>query len=92
MQKCPNCGEETISNWSKFMSGPARVIKCSNCNASVSISWYTFFCMMGIIAGVSVFRDKIDEIMYMCLFIFAMFVYTYIHYKFIPLRVRKGRE
>ena len=87
MQKCPNCGEKTIKNSSKFLSGPAIIIECSNCKSRVSISWYSLLILVPII-GLSVL-----EIPYGFLtFIAIMIVYTYILWKFIPFRVRNRKR
>lgn len=87
MQKCPNCGEKTITNLSKFMLGPGRTIECRNCKARVSISWYTMLIMLPIIV-----LNLLDIPYSFEAFIATMIVYTYIHWKFIPLRVRKSKS
>ncbi len=35
---CPNCKEPTFNAWRKQVLGPARAIKCSNCDARISVS------------------------------------------------------
>jgi len=39
--KCPNCNEPTISFWTKQFLGPARSIRCRNCEAKISVGWKT---------------------------------------------------
>lgn len=43
---CPNCDEPTISYWRKQFLGPARSIRCSSCNAKISVSWASGFLSM----------------------------------------------
>lgn len=39
MYRCPSCGAPTITFWQKQLLGPAKTIRCSNCNARISVSW-----------------------------------------------------
>lgn len=39
--KCPNCHEKTISYWKKLWMAPARATECPNCQAEISISFWT---------------------------------------------------
>lgn len=32
MDKCPHCGESTITVWHKFCAGPASPVKCRKCD------------------------------------------------------------
>jgi len=91
MQKCPNCGEETITNLSKFRLGPAGTIECNNCKASVSISWYMMLFVIGIIVVLNLISDMYGPIVGWVIFAALMLAYTYIMWKFIPLRVRKSK-
>jgi hypothetical protein len=40
---CPSCGEKTISFWQKQFTGPLKKIKCKNCDALISVSWFRSF-------------------------------------------------
>ena len=91
MQKCPKCGEETISNSDKFMLGPGRTIECSNCKARVSVSWYTMLILVGIIVVLNLISTMFDRGVGLVIFAALMIVYTYVQWKFIPLVVRKGK-
>jgi len=91
MQRCPNCEEETISNLSKFMLGPGRTIECGNCKARISVSWYTLLIVIVIIVLINQINNTYDSGESWMIFVALMIVYTYIHWKFIPLRVRKRK-
>lgn len=92
MQECPNCGEKSIKDWDKFMSGPARMIICKNCNAKVSISWITFIFVIAIFASFNLLRPYLEDVLYYVSFALLLGTYTVIAWRFIPLRFRGFKE
>lgn len=89
MQKCPNCSKYTISNWDKCMHGPARMIECSNCKASLSLSWYSMVFVFAIIAALNILSSYVVRDLYLIIFLSSLVIYAIVAYRFIPLRIRK---
>lgn len=89
MHKCPNCGEETISNLSKLMLGPGRTIQCKSCNSRVSVSWWSSVIFIIFLIGIYSMKSILDIQLTMVLGTLLMVLYLLIHLFFIPLEVRK---
>ncbi len=89
MNKCPNCGELTISNYKKFMLGPGRTIECPSCKARISVSWWTMALLLGMLMIMFTIDDLLSSGVYTIVALGVMGVYLFIHKHFIPLEVRK---
>jgi len=89
MNKCPNCGEATISNYKKFMLGPGRTIECPGCKARISVSWWTMALLLGMLMIMFTIDDMLSSGVYTIVALGLMGVYMFIHKNFIPLEVRK---
>ena len=89
MNKCPSCGEETISDFSKFMLGPGRSIDCPNCHARISISWWTMVLLLVVLAVIFTLDNLVSMGIYLTVSISTIGLYLVIHKFFVPLVVRK---
>ncbi len=89
MNKCPNCGEETISNFSKFMLGPGRTIECKNCHEEISVSWWTMVLLLVVLMVMFSIDDRISMASYTVISLGLIVAYLLIHKYFIKLVVKK---
>jgi len=92
MQDCPFCGEKTISNFSKFMLGPARSIICSNCKSKISISWWSMVLVLMYIVLMRTIMSLNDSGLSLFLLILSLIPYGIAHFHLVPLVVRESRE
>lgn len=84
MKKCPNCGNDTISNLSKFFLGPATEIKCKECGARITVPMkslllflpYLIVCWIGFMLG---------DIVRIPMIIGISVLFVWIYYKYVPL-------
>jgi len=93
MFKCPNCYQYTINKSSKFWIGPIRSIKCSNCNAKVSVPFMSLF-LTTIYILMMYFIPRLDlKLVYIISILTVTCIsYIYLFYKFVPLEVKLKKE
>lgn len=89
MNKCPNCGEETISDYKKFMLGPGRTIDCPNCNAKISVSWWTMVMLLVVLIVIFTLDDLVSMGVYAAVSMATIGLYLVVHKLFVPLVVKK---
>lgn len=92
MYKCPKCGEETISKFNKFMLGPGRTIRCSNCNSRVSVSWWTLVIFISVYIGIWIVKEFINPRITIIPAMVLMGCCLFVHMYFIPLELRKEKN
>ena len=92
MNECPNCRQKTIRNFDKLMLGPGSSIKCKNCGAEISISWWSAAIFMFVLIVLWFSKDKVERSIFIPSMLAAWCVYFYIHMKHIPLIVKKRDE
>lgn len=92
MQKCPKCGEDTISKFDKLMLGPGRTILCNKCKSKISVSWWTWVFFVLILLSTRIINQYMDPQITFVLTLILMGGYLYIHYRFVPLELRRNED
>lgn len=88
MLECPNCKKKTIRNFEKLMLGPSGTIRCKNCDAKISISWWSFVVFGFVLVSLWFTKDKLERAVFIPSMLVAWCIYFYIHMKYIPLVIR----
>lgn len=88
MQKCPICGENTISDMSKLSLGPARSITCSKCGSKISISWWALVAMLIFMIPLLNYMNSNESTISLIIFLVSIIAYLFVHLKLVPLVVR----
>ncbi len=88
MAKCPNCSKNTFSFWTKFGMTIFSRNKCSNCGAVITMSKldaFVYFIIITIIYLSILWRISISIHYFQAI----IGLWLFIHYKLIPLRIKK---
>ncbi len=82
MNECPSCNHEAMGMLKKMTLGPARTVRCKNCNTKLSVPYWTMIIVLPVI--LIVFLPSIDlwmALLLMTVFLAAMWI-------FVPLELR----
>lgn len=71
------------------MLGPARNVVCSHCHSNVSVSWSSVVVLMVFMIPMISLVSSRQSGMSLFILILSLIPYSIVHFKFIPLVVRK---
>ena len=89
MLNCPACHKLTISKGQKFFTGPLGHFACPECQAELSVSWYSSLSMvvfLVILAGLSQHASTLKRVV---TYVVGVAAYMTIHMLLVPLVARK---
>ena len=75
---CPHCGKPAISWFTKLFLGPARSVKCRECDGKLSVSWLSLIAVIPMIIGGAMLGGGSSPLLGLALIVigFAIFMYT----------------
>lgn len=87
---CPNCHKPTISFWRRQIIGPTAPAECSNCGASVSVTWMNMLWPLAPWVGLWGVSEQVgSSILYWGLNIAGFVVTTWLTNQYVPLIAKK---
>jgi hypothetical protein len=88
-RECPNCHQQAIPLWRKMCLGPATSAACANCGTRVSVPYSAMLAVIPFLIAIVAAQFVGSIVLAGALLIVAALVMCWIHYKFVPLIVKK---